>query len=73
MATASIQVIQTGPQELRVIFHRLGQEPQVLIARDGEHAWAHAIGLITQHENLQHGDTLLVRQVLPPPSKPEGE
>jgi hypothetical protein len=59
---ARVQVVQTGPQQLRVIFHRLGEEPQVMIARDGEHAWAHAIGLISQHEELRHGDTLTVRR-----------
>ena len=56
---ARIQVVQRG-QTLRVVFSRIGQEPQVLIARDGEHAWAHAIGLISQHDELRHGDRLTV-------------
>ena len=54
-----IQIVQTG-QTLRVIFHRIGAEPQVLIARDGEHAWRHAIGLISQHDTLKAGDRLIV-------------
>jgi hypothetical protein len=57
---AHVQVIQTG-SHLRVIFHRLGEEPQVLIARDPEHAWAHAIALISAREDMRHGDTLTVR------------
>jgi hypothetical protein len=57
---ARVQVVKTGPQ-LRVIFHRIGEEPQVLIARDAEHAWAHAIALISQRDEMHHGDTLTCR------------
>ena len=58
---ARVQVVKTGPT-LRVIFHRLGEQPQVLIARDPEHAWAHAIGLIAARETLEHGDSLVCRR-----------
>jgi hypothetical protein len=58
---ARVQVVKTG-STLRVIFHRLGEEPEVLIARDPEHAWAHAIALISQREDMRHGDTLTVRR-----------
>ena len=34
-----------------------------LYARDGKHAWAHAIGLISQHEELQPGDALAITKV----------
>jgi hypothetical protein len=59
---ARVQVVQTGPT-LRVVFHRLGEQPEVLIARDPEHAWAHAIALISARETCVHGDTLTVRNV----------
>jgi hypothetical protein len=58
---ARVQVVKTGPV-LRVIFHRLGEEPQVMIARDGEHAWQHAVALIAAREELVHGDVLTVRK-----------
>jgi hypothetical protein len=58
---ARVQIVKTG-QTLRVIFHRLGEEPQVLIARDGEHAWAHAIALISARETMMDGDALTVRR-----------
>ena len=57
---ARVQVVSAGSQ-LRVIFHRVGQEPEVMLARDGEQAWAHAVSLIAAREELQHGDVLSVR------------
>ncbi len=61
MMAGRVQVVQTG-QTLRVVFSRIGQEPQVLIARDGEYAWAHAIGLISQHDELLAGDRVFVEE-----------
>jgi hypothetical protein len=48
---------QTG---LTVTFTRDGEPPQALHARDPEHAWAHGIALISQHETLLAGDKLTV-------------
>ncbi len=62
---ARVQVVKTGSQ-LRVIFHRVGEEPEVLIARDGEHAWQHAIALISAREDMRHGDVLSVRRTSEP-------
>lgn len=57
-------VARTRPEQasLVVTFSRDGEEPESMIARDGERAWAHAIALITQYEELQHGDTITVRR-----------
>jgi hypothetical protein len=48
---------------LAVTFTRDNEPVERLYARDGEHAWAHAIALISQHEELQHGDTLTVLRI----------
>jgi hypothetical protein len=48
---------------LAITFCRDAEPPQTLAARDGANAWGHAISLITQHERLQHGDTLTVRSL----------
>ncbi len=61
MSPARVQVVKTG-NTLRVVFHRVGQEPEVLVARDGSHAWAHAIGLISAREEMLAGDRLTVDQ-----------
>jgi hypothetical protein len=58
---ARVQIVKTGPQ-LRVVFHRVGEEPQVLIARDEEHAWAHAVALVSAREDIRHGDSLICRR-----------
>ncbi len=58
---ARVQVVKTG-STLRVIFSRLGEQPEVMIARDGEHAWAHCIALISAREEMRHGDVLTVRR-----------
>jgi hypothetical protein len=58
---ARVQVVKTG-STLRVVFHRLNEEPQVLIARDPAHAWQHCISLISAREDMQHGDVLTVRR-----------
>jgi hypothetical protein len=56
-----VQVVQIR-RGLRVVFHRIGQEPEVMIARDGEHAWQHAIAIISAKEEMRHGDVLSVRE-----------
>jgi hypothetical protein len=58
---ARVQVVRTG-RTLRVVFSRIGQEPVVMVAKDGEHAWQHAILMISQQEELEHGDLLSVRR-----------
>jgi hypothetical protein len=50
---------------LIVTFHREGEEPETMLAHDGQHARAHAIALIAECEGLQHGDTLTVRGTEP--------
>ena len=62
MSPARIQVVTT-PGGLRVVFHRVGQEPEVMIAANGEVAWRHAVSLIAAREELQHGDVLKVEGV----------
>ncbi len=56
---ARVQVVQAGPT-LRVVFLRLGEEPEVMVAKDGEVAWRHAVALIAAREELKHGDRLTV-------------
>jgi hypothetical protein len=58
---ARVQVVKTG-STLRVVFHRLNEEPQVLIARDPAHAWQHCIAIISARETMQDGDSLIVRR-----------
>jgi hypothetical protein len=53
---------RTEPGALVVIFYRDGEPHEVIFANDGDHAWAHAVHLITKRETLQHGDTLTVRR-----------
>ena len=59
MSPARVQVIQRG-RSLRVVFSRIGQEPEVMIAANGEVAWRHAVSLIAAREELQHGDRLAI-------------
>src|SRR5260370_20918 len=40
MSPARAEVVKTG-NTLRVVCQRVGQDPEVLVARDGSHAWAH--------------------------------
>jgi len=59
-------VVRTQSHALLIVtFHREGEEPETMLARDGQHARAHAIALITECEGLQHGDTLTVRGTEP--------
>jgi hypothetical protein len=44
-----------------VAFHRQDEPVESIYARDGVHAWNHAIHLIVKREVLQAGDTLTVR------------
>ncbi len=48
--------------ELVVTFRRDGEPAEILLARDGAHAWEHAILLITRREKLQAGDRFDVRE-----------
>jgi hypothetical protein len=45
---------------LVVIFSRDGEPPDSRYVADGKQAWASAIALISQHEELRHGDVLTV-------------
>jgi hypothetical protein len=44
-----------------VAFRRQDEPVESIYARDGVHAWNHAIHLIVKREVLQAGDTLTVR------------
>jgi hypothetical protein len=49
-------------RDLLVTFYRQGEHPEVLVAANGDRAWAHAIMLISQKSELKSGDTLTVRR-----------
>jgi len=48
-------------ETLAVIFSRDGEDPETIIAENGVKAWAHAIRLIGQRQELHAGDQLLVQ------------
>jgi hypothetical protein len=50
------------PNALVVTFSRDGEESDSLLARDGEHAWKHAIHLLAKRQFLLSGDNLSVRR-----------
>lgn len=63
-------VARTQPSSgLIVAFHRQGEPVESLFARDGDHAWAHAIHMITRRETLYAGDSLLILDA----ASPEGD
>jgi hypothetical protein len=53
---------QRNPTALTVTFHRDGESPTTLLARDGDEAWGHALRLIGRQHFLLAGDTLCVRR-----------
>jgi hypothetical protein len=53
---------RTEPYALVVIFYRDNEPAEVVFANDGDHAWSHALHLITKREKLQAGDTITVRR-----------
>lgn len=58
-----VSQIKPGSGALVVTFNRDNEKPEILHARDGEHAWRHAISLIARRQVLLSGDTLTVRRI----------
>jgi hypothetical protein len=50
------------PNALVVRFSRDGEQPDEMLARDGQQAWRHAVMLIAKREWLLSGDSLTVRR-----------
>jgi len=49
-------------RDLIVTFQRDGEQPERMIARNPANAWEHGIYLLSQRQELRHGDTLTVRR-----------
>jgi hypothetical protein len=63
-------VARTQPYagHLVVTFSRDGEPPETMIARDPANAWEHGIYMLSQRQELMHGDTLTVRRADETPS-----